>query len=85
MTSGVLPFFALALLNIQIYRGLQAVQRNLGRHQRLATAAEQRVHREEQKAKEKASKAKAKASNNNGHAANGNAVDQEVVRANGGE
>ncbi len=46
MTSGVLPFFALAFLNIKIYQGLQAVQRNLGRHKRLAVAAEQRVSRE---------------------------------------
>jgi len=39
MTSGVLPFFALSILNIMIYRGLQKVQRNLSRHQRLLASA----------------------------------------------
>ncbi len=44
MTSGVLPFVALTILNIMIYRGLQAVQRNLNRHTRLANACEQRLN-----------------------------------------
>ena len=33
ITTGIIPFVALLLLNVRIFSGLKKVQKNLGRHQ----------------------------------------------------
>ncbi|XP_059079572.1 uncharacterized protein LOC131877799 isoform X2 [Tigriopus californicus] len=41
ISTGILPFGALLLLNFKIFRGLKQVRRNLNRHQRLAKREEE--------------------------------------------
>lgn len=43
ISTGVIPFIALLILNCKIFSGLKSVRRNLQRHQRLAEASEQRT------------------------------------------
>ena len=65
ITTGILPFFALLLLNCKIFPGLKKVQKNLNRHQRLAKREE-----ELEKEQEAAERSKVGGSNGNGNAGN---------------